>query len=162
MSKLHLILLYAISAIIFLPGQSCKAQIDTKLPESMPRNIAIRFQENAGMLLDITKIEIQTDSTIIEKVHYKTGTTYKSFLTDTILLKELYSLFYKNKFDLIKNITPEDLVYDAGYENISITADKVLHNVSYGANHGFENEEDASKYLTIRKKIMDFYKESDK
>ncbi len=49
-------------------------------------------------------------------------------------IASLYGVFVENKFDLIENQQPDEVVYDAGSSGLRIAAGEISHSVSSGAN----------------------------
>lgn len=132
----------------------CKAQ--TQLPEEMPENITVYFNESGGMMRSYKKITIDDGVLKFEEVQGNRQNPQKwSANISRAQLAKLYKTFVENKFDLIKNDKREGIVYDAGSESISISVNKLKSfGVTYGKNSPLSGK-NLARYQAVRDAIYD-------
>ncbi|MEP7074867.1 MAG: hypothetical protein ABI878_03580 [Acidobacteriota bacterium] len=100
---------------------NCEAQ--SHLPKQLPSDLQISYSEGGGMLRAYKRITIEGGKLSFEELRGDRQEPEKwSATLNADDVAKLYKVFVENRFDTIKNDKRNGIVYDAGSENIAISA----------------------------------------
>lgn len=107
----------------------------SELPEQMPDDVEMTYNENGGMSPAYTQIKVSGKLLFVETktIQDKTPNSWSAEITADDQ-KKLYQAFVDNKFDTVKNDERKEIVYDAPSSGIYIKAGKLYKNISSGDN----------------------------
>ncbi|MBN2894217.1 MAG: hypothetical protein JXL97_20265 [Bacteroidales bacterium] len=140
--------------LIFGCETKTKEMAKSNLPKDI-KNIEITWNENGGMLFYIENVKFTKDSCSYEK-NIDGAIQHANFTISEKQLEDLYSVFVKNEFDLIK--TYQQPVTDRGGSSITLKVNEQNFSVS-NAGSSFIEKEYSKNYNGVESEILKLTKE---
>lgn len=140
-----------------VPNKVVNNQQESKLPGEMPKNINFLFEFKSFTSGSSLNIEIKNE----DLIYKKSGPGVNKSGSQKITLeqqKELYQLFVKSKFDLMKFERPANTTSEA-FQTIELIIDN--KRIAVIKNTGFDiaSDEDKANFTEIIKQMKSFVKE---